>query len=132
MPSWEPTAQVGVKVTAERRADRFKSGEAVVPAMPNEHIPHYYASSGPGDELGETDPDADRRGTGGSKTGEEWLEDATALPAQTQFTRQRSGFNVPGSSDDPRRDSLNDAIRVVVRHQGWQGRGSGGNFRSPA
>lgn len=100
MPSWEPTAQVGVKVTAERRADRFKSGEAVVPAMPNEHIPHYYASSGPGDELGETVPDADRRGTGGSKTGEEWLEDATALPAQTQFTRQRSGFNVPGSSDD--------------------------------
>lgn len=100
-PSWQPTAQVGVRVNAERRADRFKTNCDVVPAMPNEHIPRYYASSGMDDfEESSTDFEDIYRSGDEGKTGQEWVEDATKLPVQTQFTRARVGFNLPGSSDD--------------------------------
>jgi hypothetical protein len=102
-PSWEPTVQVGVRVNAERRADRFKTEYDVVPAMPNEHIPRYYASSGM-DGFEESSADFEGqdvyRSEDDGKTGQEWIEDATRHAAHTQFTRPRAGFNLPGSSDD--------------------------------
>lgn len=100
MPSWEPTAQVGVSVNAERRADRFKTYDAVVPAMPNELIPRYYASSRT-DEYDESfgEEDADRSENNDEKR-QRWIDDATKLPVHTQFTQPRAGFNLPGSSDD--------------------------------
>lgn len=103
MPSWEPTAQVGVRINAERRADRFKADNAVVPSMPNERMPRYYASSGM-DSFGESTQHLDgaecHRGETKHRATQEWIEDATKVPEPLQFTPQRAGFNLPGSSDD--------------------------------
>ena len=102
-PSWEPTAQVGVMINMERRADRFKTYHAVVPAMPNELIPRYYASSRMDDSDESTaefyDHDFHCREING-KTGQQWTEDAATAPVQIRFARDRAGFNSPGSSDD--------------------------------
>ena len=102
-PSWEPTAQVGVRINVERRADRFKTYYSVVPAMPNELVPRYYASSRMDDFDESTtdfyDHDSHRRESN-DKTGQEWIEDAANPPVQIQFVRDRAGFNPPGSSDD--------------------------------
>lgn len=120
--SWEPTGQASVRINAERRADRFKLGNAVVPVMQNEHLPLYYTSSG-NDEPDQSDAmqGDDEGGEGGTwagRTGEDWVDEATRVVVPTQFTRQRAGFNMPGSSDDgfrvarARRDFYDDVAKL--------------------
>lgn len=103
MPSWEPTGPLPVRITAERRADRFKSTASAVPALPNEHIPTYYASP-----RGVAPPAADRRhssrssgapsGASGSQVGD--IASKPHRPPPARFVHKRTGFNEPGASDD--------------------------------
>ena len=98
MPSWEPTGPLPVRITAERRADRFKSTASALPALPNEHLPTYYASPRGGHAPHSSRSSGAPSGASGSQVGD--IASKPHRPPPARFVHKRTGFNEPGASDD--------------------------------